>query len=69
MSASEGKEFFMFDPKTTAVLHKYRDECALQPRKLYCPLSQQLVAQQTGKTFLSLWNWDAQEADMKISLT
>lgn len=59
----------MFDPKTTAVLHKYREECPLLGSKLYCPLSQQVVGQQSGRTFLSVWSWDAHEAEMKISMT
>lgn len=35
ISANENKEFFMFDPKTTAVLHKYRTQEAIEPHHVY----------------------------------
>lgn len=58
----------MFDPKTTAVLHKYRTQEHLMSHIVYYQQAQQIVAQQVGKTFVSVWNWDAQEVDIKISL-
>lgn len=59
ITAHEHKEFFMFDPKTTAVLHKYRTPDMLT-NLVYHQHSQQILAQQTAKTFISLWNWDNQ---------
>lgn len=49
----------MFDPKTTAILHKYHTvEHLLAPE--YYVHSQQIIAQQANKTFLSLFNWNNQ---------
>ena len=58
----------MFDPKTTAVMHKYHTVEHLLPPQYY-PHSQQIVAQQSSKTFLSVFNWDGQEVELKVSMT
>ena len=60
VSSSEHKEFFMFDPKTTAVMHKYRTQELIAPPLAYHSYSQQVVGQQVNKTFVSVWNWDGQ---------
>jgi len=39
------------------------------PNVTYHIHSQQLIAQQNNKTFISLWNWDSQEPEIKMSLT
>lgn len=59
----------MFDPKTTAVLHKYRTQEPIEPHHVYHQHSQQILAQQVGKTFMSVWNWEAQEVELKMSMT
>lgn len=61
VSSTENKEFFLFDPKTTAVLHKYRTQENISPPLAYHQHSQQIICQQINKTFISVWNWDAQE--------
>ena len=68
ITANDHKEFFMFDPKTTAVLHKYRTQEMLT-HIAYHQHSQQILAQQLDKTFISLWNWDSQEVEIKMSLS
>jgi len=68
VNAAENKELFMFDPKTTAVLHKYRDETWIVPSITYYPNSQQLLAPQINKTFVSVWNSDKESPELKISM-
>lgn len=65
--ASENKEVFLFDPKTTAVLHKFRDESHVQTLAYYPP-AQQMLAQQAGKTFLSVWGSDSLQPESRVSL-
>jgi hypothetical protein len=48
-------------------VHKYRDETFLSALAYY-PRSQQLLAQQINKSFLTVWSHDSQEADLRISL-
>ena len=49
-------------------MHKYHTvEHLASPQ--YYPHAQQIIAQQTNKTFLSLFNWDSQEVELKISMT
>jgi hypothetical protein len=59
----------MFDPKTTAITHKYRDDTCVIPGFTYCPLSQQIIAPQISKSFISVWSWDALETELKISMS
>lgn len=59
----------MLDPKTTSVAHKYRDDAHILPSLAYYQPSQQLIAPQLNKTFVTVWNADAQEAELKISLS
>lgn len=61
ISSQENREFFLFDPKTTAVLHKYRDDCFLSSLAYYTR-SQQILGQQINKTFVNVWSYDSQEA-------
>jgi WD40 repeat protein len=67
INSQENKEFFLFDPKTTAVLHKYRDDCHLS-NLAYYPRSQQILGQQNNKTFVNVWSYDSQEAEIRISM-
>lgn len=48
-------------------MHKYRDDCFLSGLAYY-PRSQQLLGQQLSKTFLSVWCYDAQEAELRVSM-
>jgi hypothetical protein len=50
-------------------LHKYRTQELVMPHHVYYQQAQQVVAQQVGKTFVSVWNWDSQEVELKISMT
>ena len=67
ISSQENREFFLFDPKTTAVLHKYRDDCFLSSLAYY-PRSQQILGQQVNKTFVNVWSYDSQEAELRVSM-
>lgn len=61
ISASENKEIFLFDPKTTAVIQKYKDDAYISSTIAYYPNAQQFVAPQQSKTFLNVWSTDANE--------
>ena len=67
VSAADNKEIFLFDPKTTAVLHKFRDD-SLTESLAYYPSAQQVIAQQTGRTFLSVWSSDSIQPELRVSL-
>lgn len=69
ITANENKEIFMFDPKTTAITHKYRDDTCVVPGFTYSPLSQQIIAPQISKSFISVWSWNGLETDLKISMS
>lgn len=48
-------------------MHKYRDDCFLSSLAYY-PRSQQILGQQVNKTFLNVWSYDSQEAELRVSM-
>jgi hypothetical protein len=50
-------------------MHKYRTQELIALPLSFHKHSQQIIGQQVNKTFSSIWNWDGQEVEMKISMT